>query len=387
MTSKVLFVDDEPAVLDLYKEMLCHDFDLDTALGGEEGLSMIRERGPYPVVISDMRMAGMNGSQFLAQVRQHAPNTVRMLLTGYADLSAATSAVNEGYVFRFLAKPCKKEVLVKAIASGLDQYRLITAEKELLENTLMGSIRVLTEILSLASPEAFGRSMRIARSVRALLDHLSLPSPWLIEAAAMLSQLGCVALDSRTIQAAYAGDHLSAENQTRFAAHSRVARDLLAHIPRLEPIAWMISQQLNREPMNSAADGSPLYPEEIVLGAKILRLAAAFDDLRMEGLSHGAAIAKLRKQPDEFDSELVEALGVIKPDDAQMEARKVLTAKLATGMIVQQEIRTSTGALVVPKGQEVTHALLLKLDNFLQAGTVDLEIVALVPLPPQLQEQ
>ena len=96
MADKILFVDDEPAVLDGYKRILHKDFDLNTATGGEQALAEIHEHGPYSVVISDMRMPGMNGAQFLARVRQTAPDTIRMLLTGHADLNAAMDAVNEG---------------------------------------------------------------------------------------------------------------------------------------------------------------------------------------------------------------------------------------------------------------------------------------------------
>jgi DNA-binding NtrC family response regulator len=157
MTDKILFVDDEPAVLDGYKRMLRREFEVDTAVCGQQGLAEISNHGPYAVVISDMRMPEMNGAQFLSQVRQTAPDTVRMLLTGYSDMDAAMSAVNEGNIFRFLTKPCEKDLLGKAITAGLMQYRLVTAEKDLLENTLMGSIKVLTDVLSAVSPEAFGR--------------------------------------------------------------------------------------------------------------------------------------------------------------------------------------------------------------------------------------
>jgi hypothetical protein len=123
-----------------------------------------------------MRMPGMNGVQFLAQVRQAAPNTVRMMLTGYSDISAAMDAVNEGNIFRFLAKPCEQEILAKAIASGLVQYRLVRSEKDLLENTLMGSIKVLTDVLGAVSPEAFGKSIRITHCVRHLVAKFHIPS-------------------------------------------------------------------------------------------------------------------------------------------------------------------------------------------------------------------
>jgi response regulator RpfG family c-di-GMP phosphodiesterase len=374
MAAKTLFVDDESAVLEGYKRMLHREFEVDSAVGGEQGLAAIHERGPYAVVISDMRMPGMHGAQFLAQVRQTAPDTVRMLLTGYADLDAAMHAVNEGNIFRFLTKPCEKEVMAKAITTGLVQYRLVTAEKELLENTLMGSIKVLTDVLSAASPEAFGRSMRIARSVRHLVRKFGLPSPWRFDAAAMLSQLGCVTLDPGVIQAAYLGEILSPENQARFAAHPQVARDLLVNIPRLEPIAWMISQQLIKDSPQTLPE-IPGSSEAIVFGAKMLKLAVAFDDLKMKGLSDEDAIAKLHGRRAEFGSALVDALAGINPTSAKMELRKVRTSSFTTGMILQQEIRTRAGVLVVANGQEISRALMIKLDNYSRAGTIDKEIM------------
>jgi CheY-like chemotaxis protein len=380
MANKILFVDDEPAVLDGYKRMLHREFEVNTAVGGEQALTTIHEHGPYSVVVSDMRMPGMNGAQFLAQVRRTAPDTVSMLLTGYTDLSAAMDAVNDGNIFRFLTKPCEKDVLAKAITTGLVQYRLVTAEKELLENTLMGSIKVMTDVLSAVSPEAFGRSMRIVRLVRHLTGKFKLPSPWRFEAAAMLSQLGCVTLDPELIQAAYVGDGLSAEDQARFAAHPQVAKELLVNIPRLEPIAWMISQQLGKETTPTIPGVPEASATAVVFGAKMLKLAVAFDSLRMKGLSDVNAIAKLRDRHSEFGSELVEALAGIKSEDVKAELRKVPASKLMTGMILQQEIRTKAGMLVVAKGQEITHALLIRLTTFARAGTIDKEIMALVPV-------
>lgn len=124
MPDEILFVDDEPQVLDGLKRMLYKEFEVDTAVGTDQALTAIRVCGPYSVVVSDMRMPGMNGAQFLAQVRQTAPDTVRMLLTGYTDLNAAVAAVNEGNIFRFLTKPWAKEVLATAITTGLVQHPL-----------------------------------------------------------------------------------------------------------------------------------------------------------------------------------------------------------------------------------------------------------------------
>lgn len=377
MGDKILFVDDEPAFLTGYELALRPDFEVDTAVGGERGLAAVHDHGPYAVVISDMRMPGMDGVQFLTQVRQTAPDTVRMILTGCSDINAAMNAVNEGNIFRFLAKPCEREVLTKAITSGLIQYRLITAEKELLENTLMGSIKVLTDVLGAVSPEAFGKSIRITPYVRHLVAKFHLPSSWCFETAAMLSQLGCIMLDHDLIQAAYVNTHLSAEDRVRFESHPNVARDLLANVRRLEPVAWMISQQLNREIPENAPPAPDLPAAVLAIGAKMLRVAVAFDNLRMRGIPNDEAVTRLRYR-SEFDRDLVDALADIKSDESKMELRKIPISTLTIGMILQQNIRNHDGVLVVAKGQEVTRPLLVRLGHFSVARLIDNEILALV---------
>jgi len=379
VADKILFVDDEPSVLDGYKRILYREFDVDTAQGGEQGLIAIHERGPYAVVISDMRMPSMSGAAFLARVRQTAPDTVRILLTGYASLDAAIEAVNQGNIFRFLTKPCSKEVLTAAIDAALVQYRLISVERELLEHTLMGSIKVLTEVLSAASPEAFGRSMRIASYVRQLVARFALPSQWRFEAAAMLSQLGCVTLDPEFVKMSYVGNYPSPQDRARFATHPEAARYLLTNIPRLEQVAWMIGQQLNPAIKPNDSDHSAAVGEDILLGARILKLAVAMDGLRMMGLSNEEAFAKIRDRRTEFGADLIEAAAGIQPETTSMELRKVQVSKLTTGMILQQEITTKTGMLVVPNGHEITHPLLIKLNSYAGAGTIGRDVIVLVP--------
>lgn len=131
ISEQILFVDDDRSALDSFTRMLHREFDVEAAQGGAQGLAAIHLLGPFAVVVSDMRMPAMNGAEFLAQVRQLAPNTVRMLLTGYQDLKQAVDAVNDGHIFRYLSKPCEKEELVAAIRMGLAEYRARIEEKEL----------------------------------------------------------------------------------------------------------------------------------------------------------------------------------------------------------------------------------------------------------------
>jgi diguanylate cyclase (GGDEF)-like protein len=146
---RVLFVDDEPDVLTGLKRQLHNTFEVHTAPGGKEAIQLIREEGPFPVVVSDMRMPEMDGSQFLSRVRALSPETERILLTGHADVEAAISAVNDGQIFRYLVKPCSKEVLLEALDEGMqrhDRYlatrRMLASNQELqvlaMEDPLMG---------------------------------------------------------------------------------------------------------------------------------------------------------------------------------------------------------------------------------------------------------
>ena len=380
MADRILFVDDEPAVLEGYKRILYPEFPVDIAEGAANAFAAMEKSGPYSVVISDMRMPVMNGADFLSKVRESSPDTVRMLLTGYTDLNGAIDAVNRGNIFRFLTKPCETEVLTKALADGLELYRLITSEKELLEKTLMGSIKVLTDVLSAASPETFGRSMRIAHCVRHILAKVKLAAPWCIEAASALSQLGCITLESDLMHRAYAGAALTEAEQAGFNAHPSAAMELLKNIPRLESTSWIIGQQLKRDIPEAESPFPPLSKEELMRAAKILKLAVAFEQIREKFPAKGAALPRLRERSKEFEPGMIDTLADLQPLEAMKQLRKVSTARLRAGMVLDQEIKNGQGVLLVAKGQELTSALIMRLENHARAGTIDKEVMSFVPV-------
>jgi FixJ family two-component response regulator len=360
MTEKILLVDDDHNILDGYRRSLSREFLMETALGGEQALELSTHKGPYAVVVSDMRMPGMDGIQLLSKIKAQSPDTVRVMLTGNADMDTAINAINEGSIFRFLNKPCSKETMGKTLTAALVQYRLVTAEKQLLEQTLSGSIQVLTEVLSLVNPAAFSRAERARRYIHHIVTSMKLPNVWQYEVAAMMSQLGCVTLSSETIEAVYGGEKLSSTEQAQYDAHPSVAYDLLSRIPRLEPIARMIEHQHRPLPESSAVD-----PEmaDMRLGTEILRLTLAYEKLIHKGTSRSEAVHALSRQNKHFSPEFFRALVELDPNSEEGEIRQCRIEALATGMIVQQEIRTSEGALLVSQGQEVTSTLLSKLKN------------------------
>jgi len=359
MAEKILLVNDDNNILDGYRRSLSREFVMETAMGGEQALKLDADNGPYAVVVSDMRMPGMDGIQLLSKIKAQSPDTIRVMLTGNADMETAINAINEGSIFRFLNKPCSKEMMAKTLTAALVQYRLVTAEKQLLEQTLSGSIQVLTEVLSLVNPAAFSRAERARRYIHHIVTSMKLPNVWQYEVAAMMSQLGCVTLPSETIEAVYSGEKLSATEQTQYDAHPSVAYDLLSKIPRLEPIAWMIEHQ-NR-PVREVDETEK---KDMRLGAEILRLTLAYEKLIHKGVSRTEAVHTLTGQNKNFSPQFFDALVELDPNSDEGEIRQCRIEALATGMIIQQDVRTGEGELLVSKGQEVTSPLLSKLKNF-----------------------
>jgi len=374
MSERILLVDDDPNLLDGYRRSLSREFLLETALGAQPALKLAAENGPYAVVVSDMRMPGMDGIQFLNKIKAQSPETTRVMLTGNADMDTAVLAINEGSIFRFLNKPCTKEIMAKTLTAALVQYRLVTAEKQLLEQTLSGSIQVLTEVLSLVNPAAFSRAERARRYIHHIVSAMKLGNPWQYEVAAMLSQLGCVTLPPETLDAVYAGKTLSPAEQAQYDAHPSVAYELLSKIPRLEPIAWMIDHQDRPVP----EVGSSAQPD-IRLGAKILRLTLAYEKLIHTGVPRSEAAHSLARQNRDFSSEFFEALVTLDPNAEEAGIRRCRIEELAPGMIIQQEVRTYAGTLLVSKGQEVTSPLLAKLRNYHSKSTIPADVTTSMP--------
>jgi response regulator RpfG family c-di-GMP phosphodiesterase len=373
MSEKILLVDDEIAILQGYQRLLHREFNTAIAVGAAAGLGEIERNGPFAVVVSDMRMPEMDGAEFLAKIKSSSPDTIRIMLTGNADMQTAVRAVNDGNIFRFLTKPCTKDTLAKTLTASLVQHRLVNAEKELLEKTLKGSITVLTDVLSLVNPAAFSRAVRIRRYIRHIVQALQLSNPWRFEVAGMMSQLGCVTLDPETIEAAYARRRdFTPEEKEIFDAHPKVARDLLSKIPRMEPIAWMIGYQNENPPMEG--DIADRDMAEMRLGASILRVALGFDELVRADISKTEAAHRLAMQHRDLEPKIFEALVELKAEEHEI--RRCVVDKLAVGMILREDIKNPAGALIVAKGQEVTISLIYKLKNFYKkaAATATIEV-------------
>jgi CheY-like chemotaxis protein len=375
MSDKILFVDDEPAVLDGYRRLLGREVCVETAVGAANALAAIADSGPYGLVISDMRMPEMDGAHFLARVAEIAPVTVRMALTGYTDFETAMYAVNEGRIFRFMTKPASKENLLRAIEAGLQQYHLILAEKEVLEGTLRGCVSVLSEMLSFSNPAAFGRATRLRRFVDHVAQKVNFKSLWKFEIAALLSQLGCVTLNPEIVAAALAGERLSLEDQKKFETHAAIAGKMLSQIPRMEAIAQMIAGQ-KASPADIRST-NPEEREEIELGIQLLRTGLAYDELLNRGFSGEEARRRVRALPGVAPA-ILAALADLDLE-LPMQIRDCSIRELAPGMILREDLYTRTGLLIAAKGQDLSYAWIERLKGYLHRDAIAARVKVQLP--------
>jgi response regulator RpfG family c-di-GMP phosphodiesterase len=274
-----------------------------------------------------MRMSDMDGIQLLTKVKSLAPDTTRIMLSGYADVKTALSAVNEGNSFRFLTKPCGREILAGTLTAALAQHHLIISEKELLEKTLTGSLTVVTEVFSMASPTAFSRAMRLRRYMAHIMTTLSTANRWKFEIAAMLWQLGCVTMLAEIIDAVHAGKQLSPKEQALYDTHPRIAGDLLQNIPRMESVAWMIAHQ--NQPITVDGEIGNREMAEMRLGAEFLQAILAFDTLVRRGSSRTEAACKITRHHPDLDRRIFMALVEVEPEDHKKEKRICRIEELA----------------------------------------------------------
>jgi response regulator RpfG family c-di-GMP phosphodiesterase len=373
----VLCVDDEPRVLEGLVLSLRRHFRVSTALNGEAGLRIVESDDPPAVVVSDMRMPEMDGAAFLSRVRERAPDVVRVLLTGQADVESAMAAVNHGQIFRFLTKPCNAPTFVAAVQASAEQHRLITAERILLEQTLRGSIKTLTDILSLTNPLAFGRAVRLKQGCVDMVRALGLPVSWQIEVAAMLSQIGRMTLPAGTNERLYHGKALSGEESEMVKRLPAITVQLIENIPRLEGIRAILQGEGANFDGTAAPAGNP-KGDGIPLGARILKIVGDYDAFETAGLEKEVALATMRARAGRYDPKLLDVFVRLKSETAPRGLIEVDLSSARAGAILARDVTSNTGVLLVARGQEVTVGLLHRLRN-LPKGAVREPIAVFVP--------
>lgn len=359
MNPRILLVDDEPNVLSGLRRNLHGRFQVETAGGGAEGLEKLGDGTGFGVVLSDMRMPGMDGVEFLSSVRTRAPDVVRLMLTGNADQATAVEAVNRGAIFRFLNKPCAPEAVVAALSDGLAQHRLLTAERELVERTLGGTVGVLVEVLMAVDPAGFGRAMRVRGLARRVTSAVPGLNTWELDLAAMLHPLGATALPAELREKLHAGTPLEEAERVQTARTPTIGADMIAKIPRLAGVAEIVRHH--------RAAAAPNVPA----GARVLRVLTDFSALAEKGLATGLVFARLGQESgDVYDPAIFAAVrDALLADEGATEAQitSKRIAELYPGLVLVDDIAIAAdGGVLLKAGFEISETLLSKIRAYHQ---------------------
>lgn len=274
ISEKILLVDDEQEMLNSLSRLM-HDDQVDTALSGQQALELMANSGPYALIISDLKMPGMDGATLLAKAQELYPDTVRIMLTGAKDMVDVIDVVNRGYVFRFLSKPASMKEVFTAIDDGLAQHRRIVAERELaitqrLHSTLEKVVGGFVRVLEARDPYTAGHQRRVAQLAEAIalrMGHEQIRAQN-IRMAAMIHDLGKVYVPAEFLNKP---GQLSSLEMEIIRAHPRVGREILAPLGFDWPIAEIVGQHHERVDGTGYPDG--LRGAEILVEAKIIAVA------------------------------------------------------------------------------------------------------------------
>jgi response regulator RpfG family c-di-GMP phosphodiesterase len=371
--TKILFVDHNAETAALYRDFLNGEFRTDMALTSADAMQRLRDTGPYAVVVTAMDMPGTNGAELLAHFQQAAPETSRIMLTSSVQCGTAIEAINKGHVFEFVPEPCLPELVQEAVRRGVLQHRLATAEKDLLEKTLNGTVKVFAELLSMLEIQTFDENQRVRRYAKALGELLAVPQLWELEAAAQLSQIAFLTIPASILQKIRLGVSLNDNEKMLVTRAPEIGARLLSEIPRLEGVAQIILYQTKSFdgtgfPENSVAG------QKIPLGARILKVASTLAKLESASLSKAAALQELRRSGAEYDPAVLDAAAAyfnrINSVGNQGRVRAIPVNDVRVGHVLAEAIFTKDGLKVVGAGTCVTPFLLEKLQNFMLLDSI-----------------
>ena len=372
MEESILLVDDEPSLLSALQRQLRKVFNLTLAEGGEQALAAVASacdrNEPFAVVVCDMRMPGMDGIEVLSRIKTRSPDTVRIMLTGNADQQTAIDAINTGNIFRFFSKPCPAETLAEGLVAALAQYRLVTAERELLEKTLSGSIKVLADVMSINDPAASALANRLRDWVRHLTIEFKLPQRWQLDIAASLIPIGKVSIPPDLVAKKNSGQALTDTERAMFERIPEAGRDLVINIPRLAKVAEIIHlQDRGFDGSGFPADGP--VGANIPIDARLLKILKDLAEATKGGPPTTAAFVSLERRQGQYDPQLLRKVrSCLEAKEAVAEstppaALEIPVAALHAGVVILSDIRLDNGHLILSANTQLSEGHIQRLRN------------------------
>jgi len=400
----VLCVDDEPNILSALRRALRGEgYRVLTAGGGTEALALM-EREAVDLVISDMRMPGMDGAQLLEQVHQRWPQALRMLLTGHADMGSTVAAINRGRILRYIAKPWDEHELLGAARDALewlglqrDKARLeaLTARQneelrvlndelearvqartqelaqanERLRRNYLNSIKVFSNLLELRGDQFAGHGRRVAAHARRIAREFGLHEDEVVQVfvAGLLHDIGLIGMHDGLL--AKPLSQFSPEELAAYRQHPLQAEHSLMALDDMQPVVALI--RAHHERWDGQGYPAQLAGDAIPLGARILAVAEAYEDYQSGHLtearcSAAEALVLLRHGAGtQFDPQVVQVfLHLLEPRPAAPTSLALATDAVEPEMVLAADLVSSRGILMLTAGQRLTASLIARIREF-----------------------
>ncbi len=411
----VLFVDDETSILhSLRRRFRKTGWHISTAENGIDGLEIMKQR-KIDVVVSDMKMPEMSGAEFLTEVAEKYPKTVRILMTGYADIESAAEAINKGRIFGYISKPWNDEDLQKTIERGLeitflererDDLLILSQEQnkklknfnndleievkrrtEELEQTaafldktlneLKGAynstIDVFANLIELREGRRAGHARRVAKHAKELAFSLEISEQGTndIYLAALLHNIGLIGMPDRILSTPYS--ELSFADQKKYREHPILGEASLMSIPPLHQSARYIRHHCEYEDGSGFPDG--LVGAETEVGAKIIGVISKYDEYILGFVTgkpeseDSAARFLIENSGTKYDKKVVDTfLKNVKPNykreighKAEIIEKGISTKNIKEGMVLAQDLVSPGGILLLVKGQKITADIIARI--------------------------
>jgi len=418
----VLLVDDEPSILSALRRLLRPTgYKVLTATGGADGLALLATE-EVALVVSDMRMPGMDGAQFLEQVRNRWPDTMRLLLTGYADIASTVDAINRGEIYRYISKPWDDQELLLVIRQALEQRELQQENRRLLAVTqsqnaelealnaglsdtvaartrelaqlneflnlanaqlrqqFLVTVKMFSSLLELRSGGVAGHARRVADLSRKLAQAMGL-SPILqqdIFLAALLHDIGKIGFPDPLLRRPVSV--FNPRELAEYRRHAKISESTLLPLDDLKDVAHMVRSHHERHDRRGFPDG--LAGEDIPIGSRVIALANDFDGLVSGTLAEGActpeqACAQIQQsRGHHYHPDVVDAFVRLWKRGEWLTPDKHLTpaSQLEPGMVLAHDYVTEQGTLLLAADQRLTLPMIARLQAMTQPDGSELAL-------------
>ncbi|MDD4736849.1 MAG: response regulator [Kiritimatiellae bacterium] len=372
---KVLLIEDDYQLRMLEKRLLqnlghepilCED--------AETALEQLKREMP-PFILLDMVLPGMSGLEFARSVRNMPEGDVPYILAATSWPEDQLRSILEAGANDYIQKPIdinlfnvRVRIAEQVIGSIQDRRRMQQQMKEMvtqdvLESTLNGFIRVVTNLLSQVAPQAFGRAERVSRIVADFSTLVNLENDWELSAAAMLCQIGCVTIPPEVLNRALSDEVLSEQEYELFSAHARNGAELLSHVPRMESVARLVAYQ-DKHFDGSGLPNDSVQGDDIPVGSRILKIALDLDMLNQQDVSRAEAFRELASRTGWYDPKLLGIFTCSEEQPPRGAAKRVWIEQLEDGMVLAENVLSKSNALLVMKGHEITPMIRKQLSNF-----------------------